>query len=453
MSDLNSSKDDLATQEMLEMMGDLPEEHAATPDELDEFEGIDFDDLDALIGSIEDSNANIHAEMDTEIAATSSPSSKEPSGENEMNLEDKNPEEMDLEDLDLESLGDLGDIEAMMAQMDAAEAAEDTELADGALGNQASKDVDFNEMDLDDFDLENMDLNDVDLEELEDASIDPLEPKTSNLTHIEENDDVQDMNDTPQNNPESVDAAEIDIDDLDLEALDPGEFDLENIDLDDFEGSEAIEKTQNSEQVATTENPIAEEDFDSVVKEASETEESTLLDNASSEEAALDDALEHPSTDSAMESTLEDVAAPESTVDNINSDAQSDHSMVERARQSVVAMEEAIGIDREIQEIANQVKSTAQEATSLALATSQKAHESAEKIQRAIEATFLATERAFEAAKKAGYNIDLNALEAPQSSAEMTDRLSEIQANNTRLKAINETLKARISELVSSTPS
>lgn len=115
--------------------------------------------------------------------------------------------------------------------------------------------------------------------------------------------------------------------------------------------------------------------------------------------------------------------------------------------EGIQVMEEAIALDSEIQSIAQAVHSTAGEALKVSLATAQKAQEHTQTTQAAIEATFAATERAFEAAKKAGYELDLQALQTSMSPDELQQQLADIKQKNIDLQTTNTALKARVATI------
>ncbi|WP_019556671.1 hypothetical protein [Thiomicrorhabdus arctica] len=473
MSDLNTEKDDIATQEMLDMMGELPEDQAEIPDDLtdidmddllnslDEFESeadnsievattpaddtsaIDLEDIDSLMGEVE-------SDHDMEIDVNDTPNNTPPETQNAiladtLATEDETEQMENIDekadissnqaskDIDLDG---IEDIDTVMEQIDSTHSSESSDITDKTPeattepSNEVSDEIAHATND------EMTDLDEVgDIDEMM-AELDlPAEAEPTDHSNVIDEDA------TPTDLPEE-------------EAADtPEEVSPETIETDNLD--DLMSQAETVEEMDTGIETLAEEGsneipIDESIDMSMETELSTdepdaePLDNASSE------ANEPDKVDSSTLDVVEDEVTSDESADNTphtDFEANVDNPIIEQSSQSVASMEDAIEIDQEIQGIASLVQNTAQEATLLALATSKKAHESAEKIQQAIEATFVATERAFEAAKNAGYTVELSELETQLSSPEIAKRLLEIQAKNKTLKAVNESLKARISDL------
>lgn len=447
MSEIDLEKDDKATQEMLSMMGNI------TPEMSDSLEDFDADDLlNAL-----DELPSIEADQDETQDVYSS------------------KETDDNDDTETDSLADLGidldDLDSLMAEA-ASEVETEVEVKEPPQEvSSAGDDIDLDSLDLDDLDgLDDLDnLDDLSESAAETALEVNSEGSEINLDDIDLNEFTEDAG-TPNENSDEVTAEmdNIDLDNLDLDNLDnladtaletennttelddvdtsdlDDDIDLDNLDLDDLDN--LADTTSETTEPDDGNNDMP--DLDDIDLEALDRAEEELpIDQAGIEDTDIEDDLsieddvEHISETSEMEN--QDTNQMHATEEISNDDL----SLIDQASQSVSAMEEAIGLDQSIQNIAQEVKTTAQEATQLALATSKEAQASAEKTQHAIEATFAAAERAFEAAKKAGYTVDLTQLNSNQNTEEVAAQLAEIQEKNTHLKSVNESIRARIAEM------
>ncbi|WP_040725593.1 hypothetical protein [Thiomicrorhabdus sp. Kp2] len=415
MSEIDLEKDDKATQEMLSMMGNI------TPEMSDSLEDFDADDLlNAL-----DELPSIEADQDETQDVYSS------------------KETDDNDDTETDSLADLGidldDLDSLMAEA-ASEVETEVEVKEPPQEmSSAGDDIDLDSLDLDDLEgLDDIDnLDDLSQSEAETALEVDSEGSEVNLDDIDLNEFTEDAG-TPNENSDEV-TAEMD------------NIDLDNLDLDDLDNLADTTSETGSETTEPDDGNNDMPDLDDIDLEALDNAEEELpIDQAGIEDTDIEDDVEHISETSETENShLEMVMENQDTnqmhaTEEISND---DLSLIDQASQSVSAMEEAIGLDQSIQNIAQEVKTTAQEATQLALATSKEAQASAEKTQQAIEATFAAAERAFEAAKKAGYTVDLTQLNSNQNTEEVAAQLAEIQEKNTHLKSVNESIRARIAEM------
>ncbi len=489
MSDLNTEKDDIATQEMLDMMGELPEEQTEIPDDLADI------DMDDLLNSLDEFQTDMDDTI--EVATTPTPSSVDDSGAVDLEdietlmaeVESDNETEIEVADTTPDTIPETQhDILAdTVATEDDTEHMENVEDKADIPSNQASKDTDFDDIEDKDTLMEQIDSTHpseaADITELPEEAIEvaaePSSDVSDEVTHetggekieVDDADNIDEMMAEFDLPADAEPTDQLDVSD-DKETMKETTTALseeetaeitENIspemtDIDDLMAqADTIEETGTdsetlAEEVTNDQTPTQDSSIESKsnqpVEEANDQNMDTELSTDESASELVDD-----SSDEIIEPDEVDSSAMDGVEDEMKSDetaaieTNDDNQIIEQASQSVASMEEAIEIDQEIQGIASQVQTTAQEATQLALATSQKAHESAEKIQQAIEATFVAAERAFEAAKNAGYTVDLTELETPLSSPELAERLLDIQAKNKKLKTVNESLKARISDL------
>ena len=496
MADINKEQDDKATQEMLEMMGELPtedfdgadiedllsalDEASASENETSlevsdaasEIDMGDLDDIESLMASLEDDGLN--DELETKDIDLPESSSVEDSIDlDDINLDDMGDFNIDDMDLDLDDLDseltaetnespttsksesvtdaeavtsdetealpnieevNLDDLEDIDAMLAGMELSEDSDL---------DKETSLDELDLDDLNLDEMEIeNVVDPESTDELTLDETESTLAEpgLPELEETplDSSADSPIEPLDTEVSMDLDELanstEDDDMDTSLSDELENDAsdELDDLVDLEGLEALEESE-------TELQQAEPNNESEMAE-------TVLDEAISTVAPEPTDEELTSNPPMNSETLETEARSKVVPSNQDSDSN-DSEVVEQAAQSIETMEEAIGIDQEIQAIASEVSQTAKEATLLAMATTQQAHASAERTQKAIEATFAAAERAFEAAKNAGYSLELDGLDSALSSEEINQQLASIKAKNEKLQAVNLSIKTRISEM------
>ncbi|MBN2866892.1 MAG: hypothetical protein JXK16_12860 [Thiotrichales bacterium] len=496
MADINKEQDDKATQEMLEMMGELPTE---------DFDGADIEDL---LSALDEASAS----------------------ENETSL--------DVSDAASEiDMGDLDDIESLMASLEDDGLNDELETKDIDLPESSSVEdsIDLDDLNLDDMGDFNIDDMDLDLDDLDSE----LTAETNESTTTSKPESVTDAEAVTSDETEALpNIEEVNLDDLeDIDAMLAGmelsedsdldketsldELDLDDLNLDEMEIDNVVDPESTDESILDeTESPLAEQalpDFEETTLDPSadshmeslDTEVSIDLDELANStedddmDTSLSDELENdasdeiddlvdleglealeesetelqqaePNNESEMAETVLDetisTVAPEPTDEELtsnppmnsetlkteahskvapsNQDSDSnDSEVVEQAAQSIETMEEAIGIDQEIQAIASEVSQTAKEATLLAMATTQQAHASAERTQKAIEATFAAAERAFEAAKNAGYSLELDGLDSALSSEEINQQLASIKAKNEKLQAVNLSIKTRISEM------
>lgn len=448
MADFTEQQDDKATKETLDIISD----DLAT----EEFDDINIDDL---LGELE-------GELDTTPVSESDPQPKN----NEADAMSEIEQMEDIESL-MASLED-----EMIATEDEAIQTSSSTNSDDSLDN-----LDFEGMD--DLDLDGLDLDLDDLGDLEKpdntADLEDLTPKQS----VAKSDtDATKEIDSPDSDLEDIDAmladmemdSEIDDDSTESTATEAealtaaADSDLEEIDA-------MLAETDTPETITEVEQRVAAEALNEDQHEDDQPKEPEVaneLEQPPSETIDSEPSIEEPLTDTSsidaekladteaesieserpaktVESNITADVEPNSTPNTEQTDGDADSHIVEQAARSIETMEQAIGIDQEIQAIASEVTQTAKEATQLAIATTQKAHASAERTQQAIEATFAAAERAFEAAKNAGYSLALDGLESGMSTDEIDQQLTKIQEKNQLLQKVNLSIKARIAEMKS----
>ncbi|WP_373017990.1 hypothetical protein [Thiomicrorhabdus sp.] len=482
MSNIDLEQDDKATLEMLEMMGEIP-------DEIDDTD-VGSDDVDALLSEFENANA---AEAETMLEVDDAP---------ELSHHTDEDDDMPL---------DEDDIDNMLQEISRAEPEVSTEAK--AAPASVSEESDDMNMDLDDIDsimdsmhTESIEKNDADIpntQEIEDdlpmPTLEDLEedlnpddvdsvlnsiPETESAEALSEFSSDIDMPDETElsaldENETSSLGSEMELDDLDsmmndmqapeaspamsveepgviedMESLDETSLDSDaEIDTDDLLASTESMHTETQEIEDNMEMPDLDDEMQAAEEPTMENNESAALDSDEEEltpnaltSEAVDIDMMTDSFDEPTPMTDIDMEAPTPMPETVPENGD-DNTVNAQASDSIASMEEAIAIDQEIQEIASEVTNTAKEATLLAIATTQKAHESAEKTQKAIEATFAAAERAFEAAKNAGYTLEMEGLNTQLSNQEIEQQLESIRAKNQQLKAVNLNIKNRIAEL------
>lgn len=457
---VDAEKDDLATQEMLQMMGETPEQASTEENQMS------VNDTDALLSDLDQlENLDLDALEDLEDLADLSEQSDEP----ETTVPEVDPELDDLEammaetaeetpsDETLSADTELEDVEAMMAETEAAEAlvSEETETAkDEEAEPDLMPELDVSDEALDAFAEEDVlsalddetladateatDSDELDTE-LPDVDATPSEAEIESLAS-----EMDEMNEAF--NADTMDALEIEEPFDSLAEAPDTEDSLEADDLPELD--EAVE-TELEDLMAASETEAPEEsvDLDALIGTDIESDEvseaDTLLETPEDEPEDFSGDAEASLPDLDDEALATDLPEIEDVASN-ETDATGDEHYIQQTEDSVETMEEAIAIDHEIQEISANVTETAKEATQLALEISKKAQTSAENIQKAIEATFAATEKAFEAAKQAGYEIELSDLTPIQSVSDLQNALEAIREKNKSLKAYNSELKARI---------
>ena len=499
MADINKEQDDKATQEMLEMMGELPTDDFAGADiddlinELDEAsepeietaldvndtkpesDAENLDDIESLMASLEIDESSEAPDLST-IDLPETQSTDNSNDLEDINLDDIGNLNLDDVDLDLDALetentadsfdtienesfdeksasadGNLDDLEDM-----------DAMLADMDVATTKSETVDTDEtMNLEDIDLTDLDLDDIPVEKesednaIGDSNTDEINPESpDNLEDIESL-----MSETTAYEPEEIPPetqAETPLTQSSEVAMDLDELvadsSLEEIteDIDEVSTDLDLESLDSAEQLEELEALEEVENIQMAPNESMNNELETQLDkpSASTTSESLNKETENISTPRQEEDTVNATPLQSEGSSSASSNTKADDSeVVQQAAQSIESMEEAISIDQEIQNIASEVSQTAKEATQLAMATTQQAHASAERTQHAIEATFAAAERAFEAAKNAGYNLSQDGLGSVLSSDEINEQLASIKEKNKKLQAVNLSIKTRISEM------
>ncbi|MGM0541125.1 MAG: hypothetical protein ACQEQR_01650 [Pseudomonadota bacterium] len=451
MSDLNTQKDDLATREMLEMMGELTEEQAELPADLSDI------DMDDLLNSLDESQGDTDEPKKSDTTAKPSPADD---ADNDSNA-------LDLEDIDTLMAQAESDSETEIEVAETTHEAiseNQNDIQNELLGDAVADEDDIEKMKSGDHEADPSSTQaskEIALDDIEDTTdIDTLMAQMESTQSSEPADTSNNVMDNEVTEPENADSAD-NIDEIMAKFDQPADAeptDSHEIDEDTDTGDKTSIEPTKEEMADLTEDVSPESSaIDDLIAQADKVKEMDTGSDTPAQEVTDETPIPEPSIESDANQSVDETIEINTEMDSGENESISDktadiemnndNQMSEQASQSVVSMEEAIEIDQEIQEIASQVQNTAQEATLLALATSQKAHESAEKIQQAIEATFIAAERAFEAAKNAGYSIDLSELETQLSSPEISERLLDIQAKNKSLKATNKTLKARILDL------
>lgn len=244
------------------------------------------------------------------------------------------------------------------------------------------------------------------------------------LENIEIPDALETAKDTSRQGQELESALSATTDDIADKTAEPEEFNLDDFDMGDLDDTETIDDSEDLASIAeetasteqATENSIEQDDLD-------------MLD----EFASLDEI--EPTNEAEKETT-------KSTDTNI--DPSND---LLQANQLIDTMQESIGIDNDIQNIADKCSQITKQAAALAIEISEQAQSSTEKYQQNIQATFDATKRAFEVLKEAKYEVDTDALNIDISTVDITDKMAKIREKNQQLKDINASLSTRINEL------
>lgn len=123
--------------------------------------------------------------------------------------------------------------------------------------------------------------------------------------------------------------------------------------------------------------------------------------------------------------------------------------LVDETNQSVDTMSESIELEKQSHDIIDQLSTTAQMTTKVALSTAQKAQSSTENAQQAIEKTFAAIERARQITQEAKYQIDMQTLKE-YDNVQLDAVLNQVKQRNQELQKTNNELAERIAKLYQS---
>lgn len=484
---IDSQKDDLATQEMMKMMNesdssiDLADDLLSALDNLEEpetYEEIsDETDADApstpatdALADELDSLGDLEDLDDPEALASEDNAASEDITNLDTNELDRAIDH-DLEDMldDLETLDDLGEPETLQEIEDSPAvevAAEVQTVTETEEKTQVDSDIADVELDLPDAPETADSLLELD----DDLTLD--EDDNEQAVSYDELPDIADLypkNETETNN--SLDDVQIDQPllneaDVDISDLIDGDLDdeFEDEEQDDSE-LEALNDDADDALTSDTEMPAESElslddDLDlnasALSDQDAETDAETeeLTDLGAIEEMELPSELsaDLDNTELAVEAEPEPAAEPElmpaveSSPTATAADAQP-HQAIAHANQAISAMDQAIAIDAELNQIAESVLHNATEAKRIALAVAQKAQTNIEQTQATIEATLEATQRALAIAQKAGYEIDLNDIHAPEDDAEFQSLIETLHQKNNQLSHKNQQLKQEVDAL------
>ncbi|MBN2647115.1 MAG: hypothetical protein JXR44_04960 [Thiotrichales bacterium] len=178
-----------------------------------------------------------------------------------------------------------------------------------------------------------------------------------------------------------------------------------------------------------------------------------LADCITAEESShLDSLLEEEPTHgltedySALDALIEEQPLASSAFKNTKMDLS---ALAHQATEAVAAMSEAIALDRQTQELINQLNSSAQMTSKIALTTAQAAQNSTEQAHLAIEKTLNAIAHAKKMTENSHYQIDVQQMKKVGSDA-LNPILQEIRANNERLQQTNQALAQKTAALFQS---
>lgn len=363
--------------------------------------------------------------------------------------EDQTSEQSASEDLDVDDL--LGSLDALEKESET----EETESVD-----DSGLDTDMDMITEDPVDEITNELNDIELpdspEASEEAATDmeqmsaelelpePTSIETKEFDHeLDEklHDDL--LNDQADNAPET---AETEIND----------------DLDDIM-SEVSEETPSTE--AGLEEAVSEEtldldlDLDVATASESDTLETDPLSEANQTEETPDltdnlDAMDPVSMAGTVEESIEELSSTEMAeeITPVEETAEfeppaSDTSSENELQQALTVMMEAIEMNKQMQQYAQQLDATSVKASQVALATAQKAQAAALETQKKLEANFAAAEKAFDTAQSAGYSVSDEEIEKFSEPSQMDQYLAEIQEKNRSLHEANEQIAQRLASI------
>ncbi|CAN8142387.1 conserved hypothetical protein [uncultured Thiomicrorhabdus sp.] len=443
MSTIDKEKDDLATQQMVEMMQDTDENSTEQSN--------DFD-VDALLNEIDD------------IESVAEPES--------VQLIDTDEEKIDshtLEDIPT-SDDELNDaMQDMAAALDSS--SEEQALADN---EQLLNDIPADQL-TDDF-VDELVMNDaepsempaeVDITELNDD-----EPAESDLDMVDDLQSVDELliDETPEEE-DPTEIEEVSVTDSISEQLteaDEPAIDLDsepeiNIDFDPELAQKMLSASQENaenleiEEANTQEIKPSELDSDDIndesMSENSDSKESGDLDMLDELDDLVDSATQREvsNTVTATEAQPEQ-DTPEEELDtdpNMTPEKRQLLQLVDETNQSVDAMSTSIELEEQSHEIIEQLSTTAKMTTKVALSTAEKAQHATENAQQAIEKTFAAIERARQITQQAKYQIDMQTLKS-YDDKQLDAVLSQLQQRNLELQQTNNELAERVAKLYQS---
>lgn len=420
MSNIDLEKDDLATQEMLAMLGETDDSATGIP-----AEDLDMDDLLSSIEAVENQTEMEESElvadslMDTDLTEVSEevdPMSEldelaELTADSDLEL----PSDMDLATdmeaaLENDSEDELLDTDALSMQDSLAD--DSMDILDG-LAEPTSIDNEEFDSELDEGLHDNL-----------------LSTQTADSTEMDEL-AIQELAIEEPNDDSIDDAIEDSMEALEEQALDT--------DL----GSDTDFGEQEQEEIA--EDTLAEDvldnldDSDPLMSSSSAQESMAELATAADDDLINDDEAATP--------LQTDFSTTESDVD-----ASAANRATEQLQNALSQMLEAIKMNETMQEFAAQVEATTLKATKLAMATAQKAQSEAMRTQETLEANFAAAQSAFDTALDSGYQLQSEELEkfSEVSSSELDAFLSEIHARNQSLNEANQKLAERLAMIKNS---
>lgn len=463
MSTIDKEKDDLATQQMLEMMQDA--DNTASEQLADDF------DVDALLNEIDD------------IENDSEPESTQQINTDEENIDSSALEEIPTSDDELSAaMQDMAEALDTQAQEDLSDDIPADQLTDDFVDELVMSNDEASAADKAQTAISDMD----DLQLVDDMLIDEA-PQLEQPTEVEEVLADESIETVAENEAVSDDALNIDFDpELAQQILSASQASL----------NQPKNELTEDDHVVDSELSMLEENTDSLLEEHIEKEYATAEVDSDQEvqsepvaeienESATDEEIEFSNsdsyelgeeidsaeqaddltsldvlTDNAMQ---EDITSAEVELESQNVQAEtadeSDPNMtpekrrllelVDETNQSVEAMSESIELEQQSHKIIEQLSTTAKMTTKVALSTTEKAQSATENAQQAIEKTFAAIERARQITQQAKYQIDMQTLK--NYDDEQLDKiLNQLKTRNQELQKTNNELAERVAKLYQS---